>query len=153
MGWQRCESVGIACCATTTQSLKHCVGHGSCAQNPLFSCFSSRSCRPNCISSLLKELKFQKRGVFCNCSVAKMLVFALLSASLSAIVSEMHALKTTHGTRNTAWDSDFVSFHHDVTNNTRKSRLRTLPLLQVSPLPKYCVLQGFLASPGTGQPG
>ena len=83
-----------------------------------------------------------------------MLFFAVLAASpLCAIVSEMHALKTTHGTRNTAWDSDFVSFHYDVTNNTRKSRLRTLPLLQASPLPKYCVLQGFLASPVTGQPG
>ena len=88
-----------------------------------------------------------------NCSVAKILRFAVLSASPPcAKMSKMHVLKNAHGARNTAWDNDFVSCHHDNAKKRGKSRLRTLPLLQISPLPKYCVLQYFLTSPVMGQP-
>ena len=88
-----------------------------------------------------------------NCSVAKMVRFAILSASLPcAMMSKMHVLKNAHGARNTAWDSDFVSCHHDNAKKRGKSRFRTLPPLQIDPLPKYCVLQYFLVSPVTGQP-
>ena len=65
--------------------------------------------------------RFQKHVFWQNCSVAKMLRFAVLSASLPCtMMSKMHVLKNADGARNTARDSDFVSCHHDNAQNTRK---------------------------------
>ena len=83
-----------------------------------------RAIRTRSTSPILKKYRISKTRFRQNCSVAKMLCFAVLSASLPcAIVSKMHVLKNAHEARNTAWDSDFVSCHHD------NARLRTLPLL------------------------
>ena len=102
---------------------------------------------------LYYKKRISKTRFWQNCSVARMLRFAVHSASLPCVMmSTMHALKNARGARNTAWDSDFVSCHHDKAKKRGNSRLRTLPLLQISPLPKYCVLQYFLTSPVTGQP-
>ena len=100
---------------------------------------------------LYYKKKISKTRFWQNCSVAKMLRFAVLSAVPCAMMSKMHVLKNAHGARNTAWDSDFVSCHHENEKKRGKSRLRTLPLLQISPLLKYCVLQYLLNSPVTGQ--
>ena len=120
--------------------------------NLLFTGFSSCSSTENHVNSTTKN-QISKARFGQNCSVAKMLRLAVLSVSLPcAMMSKMHVLKNAHGARNTAWDCDFVSCHHDNAKRRGKSRLRTLPLLQISPLPKYCVLQYFLTSPVTGQP-
>ena len=97
--------------------------HGICLQNPLFSCFSSCSCRRNSSSPKLKNSNFKNMLFFGqNYSVAKMLCFGVLSASLPcAVVSEMHALKKARGAHNTAWGSDFVSSHHDFAKKIEES--------------------------------
>ena len=111
-----------------------------------------RAVRPKSTSPIPKKNQISKTRFWQNCSAAEVLCLAVLSPSLPcAIVSEMHVVKKTRGARNTAWNSDFVSCHHDIATETGKSPLRTLPFLQVSPLPKYYVLQCLL-TPVTGQP-
>ena len=111
--------------------------------DPLFSGFSLCASTGNHFA-YTKKAQISKTRFWQNCSVAKMLCFAVLSASLPcAMLSEMHVLKKARGARNTVWDSDFVSCHHDIAKKAGKSRLRTLLLLQISPLPQYCVLQCF----------
>ena len=58
-------------------------------QKPLFTCFSSRSRRPNSISPIPKHSDFKNVFCFTKLLCAKMLCFTVLSDSLPcAIVSE-----------------------------------------------------------------
>ena len=90
---------------------------GSALHSIFFMQFDRKPCKL-CYKNQISKTRFWQ-----NCSVAKMLRFAVLSASLPcAMMSKMHVLKNAHGARNTAWDSDLMSCHHE---NAKKRKIPT----------------------------